>query len=252
MFKAPLQTFNRGMLPALFIALSLGQMSAISAYAKETEAAKINVVGEGRILVAPDIATLNLGVMSEAETAQEALEENNIKMAAIVDSMKQSGIAAKDLQTSNFQIQPKMVYDRPKNGEEQKPPRIVGYTVSNNLSVLVRDLTKVGDILDMSIQLGINNGGNIQFGNDDPRSAITKARTAAMLDAQERANTLVAAVGAKLGNLVEINESNSRPRPVPMAQGRMMADAAMAESVPIEAGENTYRVTVSVSWQIEQ
>jgi uncharacterized protein YggE len=237
---------------ALLLTFALGLFCTGKANAENVEIPKIHVVGEGRISVAPDIATLSFGIVSEGKTAQSALGDNNAKMTSVLDAMKKAGIASKDLQTSNFQIQPQMIYDRPKNGEEQKPPRIVGYTVSNNLSVLIRDLDQVGDILDESIQLGINSGGNIQFGNDDPKSAISKARTAAMVDAKERAETLVSAIGAKLGKLVEINESNPRTRPVPMISGRMMADAAMAESVPIEAGENTYSVSVSVSWEILQ
>lgn len=252
MLRSSTRNLTLALSTALFLALAFVPLNTNSAFAKDAEIAKINVVGEGRISVAPDIATLNLGVMSEAETAQQALKKNNVKMAAVVEAMKEAGIASKDLQTSNFQIQPKIVYDRPKNGQEQKPPRIVGYTVSNNLSVLIRNLAKIGDILDKSIQLGINSGGNIQFGNDDPKSAISKARTAAMLDAKERADTLVTAIGANLGKLIEINESSTRPRPVPMRQGRMMADAAMAKSVPIEAGENSYSVSVSVSWEILQ
>ncbi len=222
------------------------------AYAAEEIRPRINVSGEGIVYLAPDIATLQLGVLSEADTARDALSSNNKQMAAVIASMKEGGIADKDLQTSGFSIQPRYVYDNPKPGEEQKPPRIVGYTVSNNLAVKIRDLKKVGEILDRSVTLGINNGGNIQFGNDDPKEAISKARAAAMKDAKDRAEVLLSAAGAKLGKIIEINESFSRPLPMPMAKGRMMADAAMAESVPIEGGENSYSINVSVSWEIEQ
>jgi uncharacterized protein YggE len=102
------------------------------------------------------------------------------------------------------------------------------------------------------VTLGVNTGGSIQFTNDDPGNAIDEARAAAMKDALARATTLVEAAGATLGQIIEINESYSRPMPVTMAQGRMMAEAAMADAVPIESGENTYSVTVSASWKIAQ
>lgn len=257
-FKGAFMSKSSNTISAMFLAAALTTLVPLtnsishSAYASETKTARINVTGEGRVFVAPDMATLTMGVVSEAETAQQALEENNTKMAAVINAMKAEGIASKDLQTANFNIQPKMVYDRPKNGEEQKPPRIVGYRVSNDLSVLVRDLKLVGTVLDTSIGLGINSGGNIRFGNEDPKEVISKARTAAMLDARDRAETLVSAIGAGLGKIIEINESSFRPQPVPMAKGRMMADAAFAESVPVEAGENAYSVSVSVSWEISQ
>lgn len=232
---------------------ALGPTSIFNtAQAAEEIRPRINVTGEGVVRLAPDIATLQLGVLSEGETARAALNENNKQLTAVIASMKEGGIEDRDLQTSDFSIQPKYVYDNPKPGDEQKPPRIVGYTVSNNLAVRIRDLKKVGEILDRSVTLGINSGGNIQFGNDDPKEAISQARSSAMKDAKDRAEVLLKAAGASLGKIIEINESFSRPQPMPMAKGRMMADAAMAPSVPIEGGENSYTVNVSVSWEISQ
>lgn len=214
--------------------------------------ARINVTGKADIKVAPDMAILNLGVVREAKTARKALDANNAAMSDVLASMKQAGIADKDLQTSNFSIQPRYQHHRPKAGEIQKPPKIVGYVVSNNLSVRVRDLSNVGDVLDRSVSLGINNGGNIQFSNDDPSQAISTARANAMKDAVERANVLTNAAGAKLGPIISIDENFSNPRPVPMAQGKMMARSMAEDSVPIAAGENSYSVTVNVSWEIDQ
>jgi uncharacterized protein YggE len=222
------------------------------ARAAEMPVARINVTGEGRAEIAPDMAILQLGVMREGKTAREALDANSSAMAEVIDAMKQAGIEARDLQTSNFLIQPRYVYDQPKQGEEQKPPRIVGYTVSNDLTVRIRKLEKVGEILDMSVTLGVNTGGSIQFTNDDPSAAIDAAGASAMKDAMARAKTLVEAAGVSLGKIIEINESFNRPMPVPMAKGRMMAEAAMVDAVPLEGGENSYTVTVSVSWMIDQ
>ena len=139
----------------------------------------------------------------------------------------------------------------PRQARSKSRRRLPGYIVSNNLTVRIRDLASVGTILDESVTLGVNNGGGIRFGNDDPKDEIAKARSLAMKDAMERASTLLEAAGARMGPLLEINEGFSQPSPVSIGRERMMASDQMA-AVPVEGGENTYRVNVTVTWQIDQ
>ncbi|MFK7903099.1 MAG: SIMPL domain-containing protein [Nitratireductor sp.] len=243
---------NCAMAIMLAAPLSL-QLSPIAiAHEKSEQPATIQVSGTAKANVAPDMAIMRLGVLREAKTARAALNANNKAMAEVLASMKDAGIEERDLQTSNFYIQPRYVHHRPKKGEAQKPPRIVGYTVSNDLTVRVRDLTKVGEVLDKSVTLGVNNGGNIQFATDDPSAAIDKARENAMKNALKKAEILTSAANVELGDVITINENHSRPRPVQMARGKFMAEASMADQVPIAAGENSYSVTVNVQWQIKQ
>ena len=115
----------------------------------------------------------------------------------------------------------------------------------------VRDIGNVGAILDTSVSLGVNEGGNIAFTNDNPSDALAQARTEAVKDAMARAETLAAAAGVKTGRILEISEQSFNPRPMPMARAEM-AMARVADTVPVAAGENTYRVTVSVVYAIEQ
>ena len=211
----------------------------------------IRVTGEGRISLAPDMAILDLGVVREAATAREALDANNAAMAEVVAAMKAEGMADRDLQTSGFSIQPKYFYPQSKAGEDQPVPRIVGYSVSNRLSVRVRDLAKLGAILDRSVTLGVNDGGNITFANDDPSATIARAREAAMKDALSRAETLARAIGAKPGKILEISENTFTPQPVSMARGKMMMEAR-SDAVPVQGGENTYTVSVQAVWEILQ
>lgn len=240
-------------LPLLACMAALTTFSSLDlALAEEPAKPQIHITGEASVEVAPDMAILQMGVLRQAKTARQALTANNDAMAEVIASMKDAGIEPKDLQTSNFSIQPRYVHHRPKNGEVQKPPKIVGYQVFNNLTVRIRDLALVGEILDRSVSLGVNTGGSIRFTNDNPKAEISKARAAAMKDAIDRANTLLEAAGAKLGPIVQINESYNQPRPVPMARGKMMAEAVMADSVPVQGGQNSYRVNVSVSWEILQ
>src|SRR5690606_37863716 len=136
-------------------------------------------------------------------------------------------------------IDPRYVY--PKNDEENQQPRIVGYRVTNALTVRVRDLAQLGQIIDQAVTLGVNQGGGIDFDNDDPGATLTQARERAVADAVAKADTLARAAGVEVGPVVEIVES--APQAVPMPGPRMMRmEAAAADaSVPVEAGENTYR-----------
>jgi len=212
---------------------------------------RIHVTGEGSVDVAPDMAVLALTVTREAETARLALDANSDAMKNILAALQAEGIAERDLQTSNFSIQPKYVYPPARPSGERKQRRIVGYTVRNSLTVRVRDIKRVGAILDRSVTLGINEGGNIMFTNDNPSAAISQARTQAMKEAVTKANTLAKAAGVEVGKILEISEQSFPSRPVPMMRAEM-AMAKSADAVPLAAGENTYKVNVSVSFAIKQ
>jgi uncharacterized protein YggE len=209
---------------------------------------RISVSGEGNISLPPDLATLTLTVITESDEAEEAVESNSSAMADVMEAMEEEGIEEKDLRTSNFDIQPK--YSRPGKDEAgTHKRRIVGYTVRHTLAVIVRDLDKVGTILQTSIELGVNQGGHIQFGNANPEQAINEARKLAIKDARSRAQTLARAADVELGRLLEVSEQHMQPQ----ARSRAyMAADSMTESVPIAAGENSYRVVVNAQYGIEQ
>ncbi|WP_026618972.1 uncharacterized protein M728_002162 [Ensifer sp. WSM1721] len=211
--------------------------------------AVIKVSGEGRSTTAPDMAILQLSVVKDAKTAREALDANNKAMEDVLAALKQSGIAERDLQTSGFSIMPQ--YNYPQNNDGgNRPPELVGYQVVNGVSVRVRDLTKLGEVLDKSVTLGVNQGGGIEFTNDKPDAVITEARKAAVADAINKARVLAEAAGVSLGRLIEIAEQPDRPEPIPVA--RSMAKEFAADAVPVATGENAYNVTVNVTFAIEQ
>ena len=235
----------------LFIAFLALSLSTVSAADDDRPMPRILVTGEGSVNLAPDMAVLSLTVARQAKTARAALDANSSAMKEVQAAMTTAGIELRDLQTSNFSIQPNYFYPPQQPSGKREPPQIVGYTVRNSLVVRVRDISAVGVILDKSVSLGVNEGGNITFTNDDPSEAITSARVKAMQHAIDKAKTLAAAAGVKTGQILEISEQSYNPRPMPMARAEM-ARGMSADAVPVAAGENTYKVTVNVSFAIDQ
>lgn len=235
----------------LALALAAGLLGSFAAHAQgpEMRPPQIRITGEGEASVRPDLAILNIAVMREAKTARDALTANNDAMAAVIAAMKSSGIADRDLQTSGIQINPR--YDYPKNADGTQQAVLAAYQVTNSLSVRIRDLEKTGEILDKSVSLGVNQGGGIVFTNDDPSAAREEARKQAVADAMAKAKTLSEAAGVSLGRVLEISESAAFGSPVPMVQAKFRADAAAPAAVPVEAGENTYRIQVDMTIELK-
>lgn len=240
--------------PLRFIILMLSIVPALLATpaGAESQPPRIVVSGLGSVQLAPDQAMLSLTVEREAKTARAALDANSQAMQAVLAAMRGQGIADRDLQTSNFSIQPRWVYPRAMPGEEPQPPVLVGYSVANSLTVRVRDLERVGAVLDQAVSLGVNRDGQLRFISSDPSAALAEARRKAMTDAIEKARTLAEAAGVGLGKILEISEG-SQPAPRPMAKVAVMAAMAPeAAPVPIAAGENSFQVSVQVIFAIAQ
>ncbi|MEN0000077.1 MAG: SIMPL domain-containing protein [Pseudomonadota bacterium] len=238
---------RRTIIAAVCVFLATGTALAQTVNAEPTP--RIIVSGTGTADIAPDMAVLTLSVLRQAETARAALDANNQAMAAVLDAMRAEGIEDRDLQTANFRINPR--FERPSSSNSQRrDPVIIGYDVYNTLTVRVRDLDSLGAVIDRSVTLGANSGGNIQFTNDDPSAAIEQARIKAMQEALRKAETLSSTAGVGLGPILQISEQSSQPRPVPFARAEMavVADAA----VPIATGENSYSVTVNVTIALDQ
>jgi len=239
-----------GLSRLLITALLTLPLSVIASADESNPPPRILVTGEGSVDIAPDMAVLTLTVTRQAETARAALDANSNAMTEVHKAMLKSGIEKRDMQTSGFSIQPNYVYPVPRNSSEREPPRIAGYTVRNSLTVRIRDIDAVGTILDQSVSLGVNDGGNIAFTNADPTAAIAEARARAVHDAIARADTLAEAAGVRKGRLLEISEQSYNPRPVPMVE--MALSRAADAAAPVAAGENTYKVSVNVAYAIDQ
>jgi len=202
----------------------------------------ITVSASGFVAAEPDRARLSTGVTAEAETASEALAANTAAMQKVVDGLKAAGIDAKDIQTSNISVEPR--YTQPRDGT---PSVIDGYRVSNQVDILVRDLAKVGDLLDKLVSLGANRVNGLAFEASQAETLKDEARKEAVANASRRARLLAAAAGAEVGDVVNISEETGYAGPRPMA----MARAAPGAAVPIEAGTETLEARVTVTWKLK-
>ena len=213
---------------------------------QSTKDRSIHVEGTGSVTGEPDIATLNLGVSVEKETVAEAREAAAVAMTAVLDSLKANGTAEEDIQTENFSIHPQ--YDYTENGRVLR-----GYRVNNTISAKVRDLQSLSDIIDDAAGAGgdIIVVRSIQFMIEDPTELQMQARALAAKDAEAKAQTLADAHGVKLGKPVIITEVTSGGIfPIVYAESAV-ADDSFRTPTPIEAGQLTVTVSITVVYEFE-
>ncbi len=235
------------LLAALIIPLTLATALTTPVFA----AGSMQITGHGEVVAAPDTAYVTSGVTSQGTTAKEALDANNADMAALIDTLKAAGIDSVDIQTSGFSVSPNYVYSdaRDANGY-QLPPKIVGYTVTNGVTVHVRDLTSLGAVLDQAVTVGANTISGVTFAVEDPADLYDQARKAAFADALAKGELYAEAAGVELGALALISEQTGYNAP-PMPY-MVKAEAAMDRSVvPVEVGQLTFTIDVNVNWDLE-
>jgi uncharacterized protein YggE len=222
------------------VALAAALLTA-PALAQVNPPASISVTGEATVSVPPDLAEIDGGVTSEAKTAREASEANNTAMGKVLQALKGAGIEAKDIQTSRLSQQPQSAPNR------SGPSAIAGYRASNRVTIRVRDVSKVANVIDTLVGAGANEIGGINFVVSQASKLLDEARERAVADARRKAEIYAKAASVTLGAPLSISEEgNSAPAPY-----RRMA-AGMAASAPVAQGEETLAVTVSVSWAIKQ
>lgn len=201
----------------------------------------VAVQGSGSVTAIPDQAHIDTGVTSRADTARQALDANNAAMSRLMAALKGADVDADDIRTSNFSVsswyEP---YVR------NRPRVIAGYQASNQVRVRIRDIAKLGSILDAVVTAGSNRVNGVQFSIEKPQEKLDQARRSAIADARRRAGLYAEAAGAEIGKVLSIDEQGSNlPRPRLMA-----ADALMkSEAVPVSPG--TQEITASVSVRFE-
>src|SRR3954469_22812899 len=215
---------------------------ATTAVAETPLPSAITVSGEATVSVAPDLAQIDAGITSEAKTARETSEANNAAMGKVLLALKSAGIAESDYQTSRLSLQPQYAPNR------SGPSPIVGYRASNRVTVRLRDVNKLAGVIDTLVGAGANDIGGIAFLVSNASKLLDGAREQAVADARRKAEIYAKAAGVSLGEPVNISEEGN-PGPVPF---RRNITGMAASPTPVAQGEETLRVTVSVSWEIKQ
>lgn len=233
------------------IALAPLALMAAAAVSPALAAGTIQLTGHGEVMARPDTAYITSGVTSQGDTAQAALASNTADMNSLIDVLKAAGIDPDDIQTSGFSVNPNYVYSDSRDASGyQLPPKISGYTVSNSVTVHVRDLGILGTVLDKAVSVGANTINGISFSVADPSRLYDQARLDAFTDAQSKAALYAGAAGVTLGTIESITEGSPQvPPPQPMFAKAMAADRAAP--VPVEAGQLTYSIDVSVTWDLK-
>lgn len=214
-----------------------------AAASADDKARTLSLTGTGTAKARPDRAHITTGVVSEGDTAYTALASNTAAMTKIISELKAQGLEPRHIQTTNISVHPKY-----QQAKDRRPAVIIGYRVVNSVRLTIGDLEKLGVILDKVVSLGSNQIGGIEFSIAETEQLTDAARKDAMADAIRKARLYAAAAGAELGPVMTISEHDAVPTPRPaFARAAMETKAA----VPVEAGEQTLRVQVNVTWELK-
>ena len=207
-------------------------------------ATTLSLAAYGEVTAAPDMATISLGVQTQARTAAAAMQQNAQRMSQVIAALRQAGIAERHVQTSGLNLSAQYAY------QDNQPPRLTGYQASNIVTIEVHDLAKLGQTLDAVVEVGANQIHGVSFGLRDRDAAENQARLQAVKALSAKAELYAGATGHRVGRLVTLSEGTSYavPPPMPMAMAReAFADKA---STPVSPGELTVRVDVNGLYEL--
>lgn len=209
----------------------------------------LTVSGDGEARVAPDEATIRLGVLAQAPTARAAQEQVNRTANAILEAVRKLGVAADQIQTQDLNLNP--VYAQNQQGQEGTEPRIVGYQANNVVAVRLEKLELAGPVIDAGLGAGANRLDGVLFGLRNDRAARGKALAAAVSSAQAKAKALARALDVRLVRIVEVAEGGVQVMPQPLYKNRMAMESMAASDTPVSSGQVGVSATVNVRWEIE-
>lgn len=205
----------------------------------------IEVMGEASVSARPNFATITLGVSTTGKDAGQTLAANAAATDRLIASIKGESVDPADIQTSSLSVSPN--FANPPQGSTA-PPAIVGYTVGNMVTVTVRDVSRLGPLLDRAVSAGANAMYGVTFGHSDPGALLDGVRRDAVKDARAKADLYASGAGAKIGRLLQLSEPGAgQPRPFARAYA---APASMAVATPIEAGQEKLTVTVTARFEL--
>ncbi len=235
----------------LFLSLALSTIAVTAAAQPATqpprEAASfetVSVTGTGRVTLTPDRFSFNVGVQTQAPSVEDAVNQNNSKVAAVIAALKKGGATDAEIRTTGFSIYPQQDFS------QGQVPRILGYQVTNNVTVSRKQIGDAGRLLQAAISAGVNQASGIQFEVSDPTRGRDEGLKAAFNDARSKAAVLAAAAGRTLGRALSITEGGAAEPPRPMPGIRTMAMQAKVSEVPVEGGSQDLSFTVSAVFEL--
>ena len=223
--------------------IACAQTTAVPGYAIPTDGTLLSVSAQAEATRVPDVATISAGVVTQAADANAAMRANADQMAKVMAAIKAAGIAERDIQTAGISVHPQYRY------AENQPPAITGYQASNTVNAKVRDIGKLGKVLDALVANGANQVNGPSFEVDKPDEAYDEARIAALRKAEARAQTYANAMGLKVRRVVSIGEGNGFRPPMPMMRAMAMDVAGKAET-SVSPGENVLSVDLDVVFEL--
>ena len=237
--------FPAGAACALFLAAAPAAAPAQPAQADSEamfRATTLSLSADGETKVAPDMATINLGVTTQAATAAEAMQQNSAEMNRVMAALRRAGVEARDVQTAQVSINPQYAY------QQGEAPRLSGYQATNQVIVTTRDLARLGATIDAAVAAGANAAGGISFGLADPAPAEDAARLAAVKALQAKAELYARAAGYRVLRLVNLSEGGGYANPPPVPLARMAL--AKSEETPVSPGETRVRIEVTGTFEL--
>ncbi|WP_117310967.1 SIMPL domain-containing protein [Stenotrophomonas sp. G4] len=236
----------------LLLALSLALGASMTAHAAPSspsiaaaaEGTLLNISANAEATRVPDVASLSAGVVTQAADGNSAMRQNAQQMDKVLAAIKAAGIAERDVQTSGVSLNPQYRY------ADNEAPKITGYQASNTVSLKVRDIAKLGKVLDALAAQGANQINGPQFEIDQPEPVYDEARLAALKKAQARAQTYANSLGLQVRRIVSISENAGGGfRPMPMMRAQA-AGMAMDKATPVAPGESTVSVNLDVVFEL--
>jgi uncharacterized protein YggE len=206
---------------------------------------RLDISATGESTRVPDVAIISAGVVTRAPTAGAAIQENSVRMDRVLAALKRAGVADRDVQTSSISLNPEYRY------QENRPPELVAYSASNQVSIRFRDIRSSGKILDALVAEGANQINGPTLTIDKPESALDEARVNAVANGRARADLYARALGKRVVRVVSVSEGGGNyypPPPMPMAERSMAAQVA---DTKIVAGEQKLQVTVSMVFELQ-
>jgi uncharacterized protein YggE len=232
----------------LLVGAATGITPAVAQQASITQTiagTRLDVSATGEVTRVPDVAIISAGVVSRSSTASAALQDAANRMSKVLAALKRAGVEARDIQTSNVNLNPEYRYP------ENQAPQLVGYTATNTLTIRFRDIRNSGKILDALVAEGANqiNGPNLTI--DKPEAALDEARANAVAIGRARAEAYARSLGLRVVRVVSVSESGGYAVPPPAPPMPMMARAYERDQTKIEPGEQKLQVSLAMTFELQ-